>query len=117
LTQGKIKTNIWGPKEEQDGYLSRGISHPSGGVPRPSHGMMSFSSCGIAFRGCGIGFRRRGIKHQLGVMQIAAKVMVQSENLWYQKIALINALLMLTLRNIYLFLAEFCIDYAVYIVD
>jgi hypothetical protein len=40
-------------------------------------------------------------------MQIAAKVMVQSEKLWYQKIALINALLMQTLRNIYLFLGPF----------
>jgi hypothetical protein len=86
--------------------------------------MTSFSSCGKAFRGRGIGFRRRGIgfrrheiEQQFGVMQIAAKVMVQSENLWYQKIALISALLMQTLRNIYLFLGECCIDYAVYIVD
>jgi hypothetical protein len=39
-------------------------------------------------------------------MQIATKVMVQSENLWYQRIALINALLMLTLRHIYLFLVK-----------
>jgi hypothetical protein len=47
----------------------------------------------------------------------AAKVMVQSVNLWYQKINLINALLMLTLRNIYLFMTACSVDYAVCIVD
>jgi hypothetical protein len=72
LTQGKI---IWGPREEQDGYPSHGVPHPSGVVHRPScriykisSGMMSFSSCRIAFRGYENGFHRRGIEHQFGVM-------------------------------------------------
>jgi hypothetical protein len=36
LIEGKIRNIIWGPRDEQDGYPSRGIPHPSSGIPHPS---------------------------------------------------------------------------------